>query len=70
MSRYWWKMWIVAILRVRKDVTLLGEKRDVAIIRVRKDVTLMVEKWEMAILNVPKDVTLLRERGNCYTEGA
>jgi len=28
----------VAIVRVRKDVTLLRESRDVAIVRVRKDV--------------------------------
>jgi len=48
----------VAILRIRKNVTLLEEKWDMTILRIRKDVTLLREKGTVAILRVRKDVTL------------
>ena len=54
----------MAIVRVRKDVTLLMERGDMAIVRVRKDVTLLMERGDMAIVRVRKDVRLLMERGD------
>jgi hypothetical protein len=41
MSRYWAKSGEMAIVRVRKDATLLGGKSDMAVLRVRKYVTLL-----------------------------
>jgi hypothetical protein len=35
----------MAIVRVRKDVTLWGKSGEMAILNVRKDVTLLGEKW-------------------------
>jgi len=43
MSRYWVKG-DITIARVRKDVYLLRENRDMAIVNVRKDVTLLGER--------------------------
>jgi hypothetical protein len=34
----------MVIVKVRKDIRLLGEREDVAIVRVRKDVRLLVER--------------------------
>jgi len=44
----------MAILRVRKDVTLLRERRDLSRVRVRKDVTLLRERGDMATVSVLK----------------
>jgi len=40
----------VAIVKLRKDVTLLRENRDLAIVKVRKDVTLLRENRNMAVV--------------------
>ena len=40
----------MAIVKLRKDVTLLRENRDLAIVKVRKDVTLLRENRNMAVV--------------------
>ena len=48
----------MAIMRVRKDVTLQRERVDMAIVRVRKDATLLRERVDMAVVRVRKDFML------------
>jgi hypothetical protein len=57
----------MAIVRVRKEVTLWGKSGEMAIVRVRKDVTLGGKNGENAKLIESKNKTLHPElRGKCY----
>ena len=59
MSGYWGKSGVMDIVRVRKEVRLLGEKWGNGYSRVCKEVRLLGKSAEMVIVRVHKGVRLL-----------